>query len=485
MINYNLSSCRTVSGCNEAVKKLYSDMHAVTSREASEQEVLEYCRKAIRDRTGYHGKAYVWAPLVPLRGMGSDAFCAVVMIPTYIITGILIRAYTDYESVRTVPDIRRTIADALHACALNGLHGHGYEDYDGLVSAMEIFAECGVDSFIRSEPDLCPEFTCLYESAKEYLRNEVTNSTDSCKFGGRTHAEAAEILSKLSFDPDDNELLFVYGTLMRGQPADSMLEGCRYLGRYVLEDYALYELGSYPGIRPFESQSVPGELYSIPQSLLKDLDRYESEGSLYTRTELEVGNGFDNVRAWVYVYNRDVFTGMIPSYLLPYRSYNPDDYVWYVSYGSNMLKERFMCYIKGGECRFNGRHYRGCDDRTPPVKSFAVSIPHSMYFGYSSGSWDGSSVSFLEPEEGGSCMGRAWLITRAQFERVHTQEGAGENWYNLPLSLGTIDGIEAVTFTHDTKYEETEPSEIYLDVVKRGMRETEEIPWAAIVPVRS
>ena len=24
-----------------------------------------------------------------------------------------------------------------------------------------------------------------------------------------------------------------------------------------------------------------------------------------------------------------------------------DDYVWYVSYGSNMLRERFLCYIKG------------------------------------------------------------------------------------------------------------------------------------------
>lgn len=35
------------------------------------------------------------------------------------------------------------------------------------------------------------------------------------------------------------------------------------------------------------------------------------------------------------------------------------EYVWYASYGSNMLYERFMHYIKGGYCEFNNKIYPG------------------------------------------------------------------------------------------------------------------------------
>ena len=42
------------------------------------------------------------------------------------------------------------------------------------------------------------------------------------------------------------------------------------------------------------------------------------------------------------------------------------DLVWYVAYGSNMLYERFMCYINGGQFRDNGRDHEICLDTTPP-----------------------------------------------------------------------------------------------------------------------
>ncbi len=42
------------------------------------------------------------------------------------------------------------------------------------------------------------------------------------------------------------------------------------------------------------------------------------------------------------------------------------DYVWYACYGSNLLYERFKCYILGGTFNGNGRYHDGCQDKTLP-----------------------------------------------------------------------------------------------------------------------
>ena len=48
--------------------------------------------------------------------------------------------------------------------------------------------------------------------------------------------------------------VFVYGTLMRGERAARMLSEGIYKGEYVLNDYAMYDLGPFPGIK-----EKPGE----------------------------------------------------------------------------------------------------------------------------------------------------------------------------------------------------------------------------------
>ncbi|MBL0236650.1 MAG: hypothetical protein IPQ02_08595 [Saprospiraceae bacterium] len=39
---------------------------------------------------------------------------------------------------------------------------------------------------------------------------------------------------------------------------------------------------------------------------------------------------------------------------------NKLDYIWYASYGSNLLEERFQCYIKGGMPKGSTKTYLGC-----------------------------------------------------------------------------------------------------------------------------
>ena len=42
--------------------------------------------------------------------------------------------------------------------------------------------------------------------------------------------------------------------------------------------------------------------------------------------------------------------------------------VWYACYGSNLLKERFLCYIRGGRPIGAQRTFYGCKNKKEPKK---------------------------------------------------------------------------------------------------------------------
>ena len=100
--------------------------------------------------------------------------------------------------------------------------------------------------------------------------------------------------------------VFVYGTLMRGQRANHLKSGSDFAGCFCLKDYAMYHLGSYPGIVPCAGESVMGELYFVSEEMIAQMDRYEREGDLYLRRSVTLTAGENTHTAEVYVYNRDV-----------------------------------------------------------------------------------------------------------------------------------------------------------------------------------
>ena len=106
--------------------------------------------------------------------------------------------------------------------------------------------------------------------------------------------------------------VFVYGTLMRGERAHSFLEGAEFIGEFVLEGYAVYDLGRYPGIRELPGCRTYGEVYGVSKDMLREMDLYEEEGSLYHRRETEVCGADGTLTAFVYVYAHDITGEPIP-----------------------------------------------------------------------------------------------------------------------------------------------------------------------------
>lgn len=96
-------------------------------------------------------------------------------------------------------------------------------------------------------------------------------------------------------------LLFVYGTLQRGQRAHELLSGAERIGTaHTDTGYELRDLGRYPALVATDDPvRVEGELYRVERALLVLLDRYEGHPQLFRRTPILLSPG---TRALTYIY---------------------------------------------------------------------------------------------------------------------------------------------------------------------------------------
>jgi hypothetical protein len=95
--------------------------------------------------------------------------------------------------------------------------------------------------------------------------------------------------------------------------------------------------------------------------------------------------------------------------------------VWYAAYGSNLCRERFLCYIRGGTLPNSKRTYAGCDDKSLPRDTRSIVIHHRLFFAGTSG-WGNKAMDFIRSARDGQSYGRLSLITFPQFDQLIEQE---------------------------------------------------------------
>jgi hypothetical protein len=183
------------------------------------------------------------------------------------------------------------------------------------------------------------------------------------------------------------------------------------------------------------------------------------------------------------------------------------DLVWYVSYGSNLCRARFMTYITGGSLPGNSMVHKGCDNREPPREDVALRLPHSLYFaGASERAWGGTSAGFVTLEKSKpSAFARAYLITQEQFSQVMMQENAHGEWtdaitidldrarreghyplvssgfYAEVIFCGERNGHPMLSFTASAdRTDFGKPSFAYVKVIASGLREAHGLSQDAI-----
>ena len=166
--------------------------------------------------------------------------------------------------------------------------------------------------------------------------------------------------------------------------------------------------------------------------------------------------------------------------------------LWYVAYGSNLLLERFRCYLAGGRPVGGNRTYAGCRDGSDPRAIIATEIPGRLYFAGRSRMW-GGGMAFYDARGTGLVAARAYLITVAQFSDVTAQEmrrppGAdldvigigvdgyhtlGPGFYETVVGLGSREGLPMMAITAGERADHTRvpPSRSYLRTIVAGLRE--------------
>ena len=380
--------------------------------------------------------------------------------PTYICTSILMKAYLTGDS-NLRQRIETPLIDGLEISTMRNLTGHGYESLEGQIEVLNIFMKGGLREFIDLYGDLNPKFTDMINNIISEFETLEAEEDFNGEFG-EDYKESILNINKYF----NTRQVFVYGTLMKGEYNHIFLEESKFIKTTSIHGYDMYNVGYYPAIIPGDS-IIPGELYEVPSYDMPRIDGLEGEGSLYIR---KCESTSDNSLAYIYEYAQET------EGLERISSWNKD-YIWYVSYGSNMLSERFLCYIEGGRFEGSGSYRMACEDTSSPIEAKAINIPYDMYFGNTSGSWEGCGVSFLDTTKEGHALGVAYLITREQFEHVAAEENGGRfpdgwgYWYENIIALDEMDRFESFTITNDELRPYNEPCEEYLNTLKRGIRE--------------
>ncbi|WP_460938743.1 histone deacetylase [Phycicoccus ginsengisoli] len=166
--------------------------------------------------------------------------------------------------------------------------------------------------------------------------------------------------------------------------------------------------------------------------------------------------------------------------------------VWYACYGSNLRRDRFLCYVQGGRPEGARRSYPGARNRTLPADDRPMTLPGSVLFGWESPTW-GGGIAFYDAGAGGSTLARAYLVTDQQFADVaaqemhrepgpdldlahvleHARHDVGPGRYESLLLVGELDGHPVLTFTtpDPAAVQPKSPAPAYLRTMTDGLRE--------------
>jgi gamma-glutamylcyclotransferase (GGCT)/AIG2-like uncharacterized protein YtfP len=94
-------------------------------------------------------------------------------------------------------------------------------------------------------------------------------------------------------------LIFVYGTLLRGEVNHPLMMSDAAFVRDACTEphYDLVDLGGYPALLEDGHTAVSGEIYEVDDELLEELDVFEEVPFLYQRKPVQLADGY--VEAYV------------------------------------------------------------------------------------------------------------------------------------------------------------------------------------------
>ncbi len=98
---------------------------------------------------------------------------------------------------------------------------------------------------------------------------------------------------------DREDIVFVYGTLLRGEYNHYILNNAGFLGETETRAiFKLYDLGSFPAMVAGGFTGIKGEIYSVTPNILNQLDSLEGHPNWYERIIVDLDS---KIKAYAYM----------------------------------------------------------------------------------------------------------------------------------------------------------------------------------------
>jgi len=171
------------------IGKLSYDLHRLETEQHDEWSVYTYfyalsCHALPLEKNPSMSFIGLAAP----ESMPSDARVDYFYRPTYIAAAFMIKAVLMYPSLMneatfldseldfTVDTVKRTLTACLLGCTGRGFDGAGVLP---LKACVKIFEDAGADEFVMKYPELCPEFTKLYQEKKAFVASGAIDEREA------------------------------------------------------------------------------------------------------------------------------------------------------------------------------------------------------------------------------------------------------------------------------------------------------------------
>ncbi|WP_176447069.1 gamma-glutamylcyclotransferase [Lentibacillus sp. CBA3610] len=256
--------------------------------------------------------------------------------------------------------------------------------------------------------------------------------------------------------------LFVYGTLRYGGKNHHLLNSARCIYHQCQVSGLLYDTGKgYPVLQENTSDWVYGELYSITEFQLREIDQLEGVAgdkpeNLFRHVTAPVSNDIgERYRAFVYT------GGHIPHH----DSNHIPSGDWLVY---KYLNQNSLLYFAYGSCMDDDRFKKaGVVDYFTNVRGRGV--VGGFEFQFSRKTDDGGKADLIENNRE-SVEGKVYEIPLDAIDYLYEREGVHTSSYRPAIVPVTLNGsvYQSITFIGVSKSAETAPTELYGNEIVRG-----------------
>ena len=178
--------------------------------------------------------------------MPRDARVGMIYQPTYAIAAIALYCYDKFNSA--FDEKLKAFLEKLLKVFEHGIIGHGFDIEETIRKTMDMLSTESVKQFVEENANSSKALNDTIKSVLEQYEILLAKGIKICERFDTDTAHNADLLRIVSFWEGKPNAVFVYGTLKHNERANKMLVDSSYCGKFVLKDYAMHNLGSFPGI---------------------------------------------------------------------------------------------------------------------------------------------------------------------------------------------------------------------------------------------